>query len=85
MFKILIASAGGTCCVPICPEEKSLGRKLLSRDSKNLEMARIFGKVLSPSDLLILGGPAGGEAPGKVIRIDYGNGIWLVETEGTTL
>ena len=27
-----------------------------------------FGKVLSPSDLLILGGPAGGEAPGKVLR-----------------
>ena len=27
-----------------------------------------FGKVLSPSDLLNLGGPAGGSAPGKVLR-----------------
>ena len=32
------------------------------------DMHKIFGKVLSPSDLLILGGPAGGEAPGKVLR-----------------
>ena len=29
---------------------------------------RFFGKVISPSDLLILGGPAGGSAPGKVLR-----------------
>ena len=31
-------------------------------------------KVVSPSDLLLLGGPAGGSAPGKVLRpksIDY--------------
>ena len=26
------------------------------------------GKVISPSGLLLLGGPAGGEAPGKVLR-----------------
>ena len=32
------------------------------------DMHKIFGKVLSPSDLLILGGPAGGSAPGKVLR-----------------
>ena len=32
------------------------------------DMHNIFGKVLSPSDLLILGGPAGGSAPGKVLR-----------------
>ena len=30
---------------------------------------KIFGKVLSPSDLVILGGPAGGSAPGKVLRL----------------
>ena len=29
----------------------------------------IFGKVLSPSDFVILGGPAGGSAPGKVLRL----------------
>jgi len=28
----------------------------------------IFGKVLSPSDLLKIFGPAGGSAPGKVLR-----------------
>ena len=31
-------------------------------------MHQIFGKVLSLNDLLILGGPAGGLAPGKVLR-----------------
>ena len=30
---------------------------------------QVFGKVLSPSDFVILGGPAGGEAPGKVLRL----------------
>ena len=29
--------------------------------------SRFFGKVLSPSELLNLGGPAGGSAPGKVL------------------
>ena len=65
MFKILIASIEGTCCVPICAEEKSLGRKLWPRDTKNLEMTRIFEKVISPIDLLILGGPAGGSRTWK--------------------
>ena len=37
-----------------------------------LEMQRIFGKVLSASVLLDLGGPAGGEAPGKVLRSQHG-------------
>ena len=31
-------------------------------------MHRIFGKVLSASELLNLGGPAGSSAPGKVLR-----------------
>ena len=29
---------------------------------------KFSGKVVSPSDLLLLGGPAGGSAPGKVLR-----------------
>ena len=33
------------------------------------EMHRIFGKMLSARVLLDLGGPAGGSAPGKVLRL----------------
>ena len=44
-------------------------------------MGQNFGKVLSPSDLLNLGGPAGGSAPGKVLRPKMMNPTWLVETE----
>ena len=34
-----------------------------------LVMHRIFGKMISASVLLDLGGPAGGSAPGKVLRL----------------
>ena len=34
-----------------------------------LEMQRIFGKLIFASVLLNLGGPAGGSAPGKVLRL----------------
>ena len=37
-------------------------RILITKIDKFLE------KVVSPSDLLLLGGPAGGSAPGKVLR-----------------
>ena len=36
---------------------------------RGLVMHRIFGKMLSASVLLDLGGPAGGSAPGKVLRL----------------
>ena len=61
----------GVSC--LCVIEKSLNKNRFSDAPKK---SRFFGKVLSPSDLLNLGGPAGGSAPGKVLRpqasITYG-------------
>ena len=36
--------------------------------NRTTKIDEFSGKVVSPSDLLIWGGPAGGEAPGKVFR-----------------
>ena len=36
--------------------------------NRTMKIDEFSGKVVSPSDLLIWGGPAGGSAPGKVLR-----------------
>ena len=50
------------------------GRIFEKRNSlRGLVMHRIFGKMLSASVLLDLGGLAGGSASGKVLRLSEGN------------
>ena len=45
------------------PERNSYCRKDFCMHQKNENFHEIFEKVVSPSDLLILGGPAGGSEP----------------------
>ena len=54
-------------CVCICAVAKYL------MEQRFLHETEIFEKVLSPSDLLKIFGPAGGSAPGKVLRLSKGN------------
>ena len=42
-------------------------------EERFLHETGIYEKVLSPSDLLKIFGPAGGSAPGKVLRLSKGN------------
>ena len=42
-------------------------------DTKNRDFHEILEKVSAPSIFLKIFGPAGGEAPGKVLRLSKGN------------